>query len=151
MAGQPAHRGVEGGDRKRPEPARHGPFDRQCLRARTTGRHALYGIEVTSPWLPPDGDPTTFGTDRDPLMGKSVGGIVVFGGGLALYDDNGVVGGLGVSGDSPCADHNVAWRVRIALGLDKVPAGVNPKAKDAIVYDLDPNGKSASGWGWSAP
>jgi len=107
----------------------------------------LYGIEVTSPWLPPDGDPTTFGTDRDPLMGKSVGGIVVFGGGLALYDDNGVVGGLGVSGDSPCADHNVAWRVRIALGLDKVPAGVNPKAKDAIVYDLDPNGKSASGWG----
>jgi uncharacterized protein GlcG (DUF336 family) len=32
----------------------------------------------------------------------------VFGGGLALYDDQGIVGGLGVSGDSACADHNVA-------------------------------------------
>ena len=59
----------------------------------------------------------------------------------------GIVGGLGVSGDFSCADHNVAWRVRAALGLDKVPAGVNPLRKDAIVYDLDPNNKSASGWG----
>jgi uncharacterized protein GlcG (DUF336 family) len=41
---------------------------------------------------------------------------VAFGGGLALYDDNGVIGGLGVSGDTPCADHNVAWRMRDALG-----------------------------------
>jgi hypothetical protein len=107
----------------------------------------LYGIEVTNPWQPQVGDPATFGTDQDPLIGKSVGGIVVFGGGLALYDANGIVGGLGVSGDSSCADHNVAWRVRVALGLEKAPAGVNPNAKDAIVYDLDPNGKSASGWG----
>lgn len=108
---------------------------------------SLFGIEDTNPWLPPGGDPSTFGTNRDPLLGSSVGGVVVFGGGLALYDGNGVVGGLGVSGDSSCADHNVAWRVRLALGLDKVPAGVSPKAKDAIIYDLDPNGKSASGWG----
>lgn len=56
-------------------------------------------------------------------------------------------GGLGVSGDSSCADHNVAWRVRKALGLDKVAAGVNPNRKDAIVHDLGPDEKSASGWG----
>ncbi|HWK65053.1 MAG TPA: heme-binding protein [Rhizobiaceae bacterium] len=110
----------------------------------------LYGLENTNP---PNqavafaGDPSTFGTATDPLIGKPVGGVVVFGGGLALYDDTGVVGGLGISGDSSCADHNVAWRVRRGLGLDKVPAGVNAVAKDAIVYDLDPGGKSASGWG----
>lgn len=59
----------------------------------------------------------------------------------------GFVGGLGVSGDSSCTDHNVAWRVRAALGLDKVQAGVNPERKDAIVDDLNPENKSASGFG----
>jgi Haem-degrading len=72
---------------------------------------------------------------------RRIGGIVVFGGGLALYRDGNVVGGLGVSGDSSCADHNVAWRVRAALGLDKTPQ------KDAIIYDLNHDNKSASGFG----
>ena len=110
----------------------------------------LFGLEVTNPVNPVvafAGDAANFGTAADPMVGKPIGGVVVFGGGLALYDDSGIVGGLGVSGDSSCADHNVAWRIRAALGLDKVPAGVNPLRKDAIVYDLDPNNKSASGWG----
>jgi uncharacterized protein GlcG (DUF336 family) len=110
----------------------------------------LFGLEATSPVNPAvafAGEPASFGTTADPLVGKPVGGVVVFGGGLALYDDAGIVGGLGVSGDSSCADHNVAWRVRTALRLDKVPAGVSPLRKDAIVYDLDPSNKSASGWG----
>ena len=110
----------------------------------------LFGLQATSPVNPTvafAGDPAAFGTAADPMLGKPVGGLVAFGGGLALYDATGIVGGLGVSGDSSCADHNVAWRVRAALGLDKVPAGVNPLRKDAIVYDLDPKNKSASGWG----
>ncbi|HEX8165205.1 MAG TPA: heme-binding protein [Beijerinckiaceae bacterium] len=110
---------------------------------------SLYGILQASPPSPEAlaGDAAQFGTPSDPMLGKRIGGVVVFGGGLALYDDGGVVGGLGVSGDSSCADHNVAWRVRTALGLDKVPAGVSPGRKDAIVYDLGPDGKSASGFG----
>jgi hypothetical protein len=37
----------------------------------------------------------------------------VFSGGLALYDAEGVwIGELGVSGDSSCADDNIAWRTR---------------------------------------
>lgn len=93
------------------------------------------------------GEPQQFGTQQDPMIGKATGGVIVFGGGLALYDDNGIAGGLGVSGDSSCADHNVAWRVRHQLGLDHVPAGVSPNMKDAIIYDIGPDGKSASGFG----
>ncbi|WP_027145378.1 heme-binding protein [Mesorhizobium sp. WSM3626] len=110
----------------------------------------LFGLQATNPVnqvAAYAGDAKTFGSAQDPLLGKPIGGIVVFGGGLALYDGKTIVGALGVSGDSSCADHNVAWRVRAALGLDKVPAGVNPNRKDAIIYDLDPGGKSASGWG----
>jgi uncharacterized protein GlcG (DUF336 family) len=110
---------------------------------------SLYGIIASSPPSPVAnaGDANTFGSPNDPMMGKRIGGVIVFGGGLALYDGNDVVGGLGVSGDSACADHNIAWRVRNALGLDKVPAGVNPQRKDAIIYDMNAAGQSASGFG----
>jgi hypothetical protein len=70
----------------------------------------------------------------------------VFGGGLALYRDGAVIGALGVSGDSSCADHNVAWRVREALELGEVTAGVSPNQDDGIVYDIA-DGTSAGGWG----
>lgn len=110
---------------------------------------SLYGIVTASPPSPEAnaGDAAQFGTPNDPMTGKRIGGVIVFGGGLALYDGNDVVGGLGVSGDSACADHNAAWRVRQALGLDKVPAGVNPQRKDAIIYDMNNSGQSASGFG----
>jgi uncharacterized protein GlcG (DUF336 family) len=110
---------------------------------------SLYGIIMASPPSPEanTGDATLFGSRSDPAVGKRIGGIIVFGGGLALYNDSGIVGGLGISGDSACADHNIAWRTRKALGLDKVPAGVNPQLKDAIVYDMNGTGQSASGFG----
>jgi uncharacterized protein GlcG (DUF336 family) len=104
---------------------------------------SLYGIVQAGPPSPEanTGDSTQFGTPSDPAVGKRIGGTVVFGGGLALYNESGVIGGIGVSGDSSCADHNVVWRMRKALGLDKTPQ------KDAIIYDLGPDGKSASGFG----
>ena len=109
----------------------------------------LYGALATNPPSADigSGDPTQFGSAADPMLGKSVGGVVVFGGGLALYDGNDIVGGLGLSGDSSCADHNIAWRVRKALSLDKVPAGLDPQTKDGIIYDVGVDGKSASGFG----
>jgi len=64
-----------------------------------------------------DGDAADWGTARDPLIGKRVGGTITFGGGLAIYNGNIKVGGLGVSGDTACADHSVAWRIRTALKL----------------------------------
>jgi hypothetical protein len=104
---------------------------------------SLYGIITASPPSPEasQGDAAQFGSGSDPALGKRIGGTITFGGGLALYNDTGPVGGLGISGDSSCADHNVAWRIRQALGLDKTPQ------KDTIKYDLGSDGKSASGFG----
>ncbi|RYZ81827.1 MAG: heme-binding protein, partial [Proteobacteria bacterium] len=86
-----------------------------------------------------------------PMVGERVGGIVIFGGGLALYDNNEkIVGALGVSGDTSCADHNIAWRTRNALKLDHVPNGVaptKPRKSDQIIYDIGFTGKSKSGFG----
>ena len=101
------------------------------------------------------GDVSTWGTGDDPVVGRRVGGTVVFGGGLALYDDRGeLVGGLGVSGDESCTDHVVAWKVRHGLNLDNVPAGVTKSKDDNIVHDLsvDPgSGRMQSAGGYGHP
>jgi hypothetical protein len=73
--------------------------------------------------------------------------VVVFGGGLALYSGSDMVGALGVSGDTSPADHNIAWCVRKALGLDSVPNGITHIGNDAIIYDIGMLGKSSSGYG----
>ena len=67
------------------------------------------------------------------------------GGGLALYNASGkIVGGVGVSGDTSCADHNIAYRTRNTLNLDYVPAGVatahDPTRRDNIIFDIVPQG-----------
>ena len=92
------------------------------------------------------------------MVGGKIGGVNVFGGGLALYNSAGkLLGGLGVSGDSFCADHNIAWRTRNNLGLDNVPGGVSGDSTrpDNIVNDITPQpgqmeGVSAGGWGHPA-
>jgi hypothetical protein len=85
-----------------------------------------------------------FGTPKDPMVGRRVGGVNVFGGGLAAYRNGIRVGGLGVSGDTSCTDHMVAWKVRNALGLDQLRAvpGVSgdPKRPDNIIFDITSNG-----------
>jgi hypothetical protein len=74
--------------------------------------------------------------------------VNVFGGGVALYNSAGeIIGAVGVSGDSSCADHNIGWRVRDALGLDFVPGGVSPTGDDNIIYDIGDDGVSESGFG----
>lgn len=41
------------------------------------------------------------------------GGLIFFGGGVALYSADGkIIGGLGISGDTSCTDHEIAKRVR---------------------------------------
>ena len=70
------------------------------------------------------GDPSTYGTGSDPLNNKRIGGVNTFGGGLALYNSAKVkVGAIGVSGDTSCTDHAVAWKIRSLLKLNYVPGG----------------------------
>ena len=57
--------------------------------------------------------------------------MIVIGGALPLHTPEGkLVGGLGVSGDTSCTDHVIAWKVRNKLGLDAVPMGVAPGRSD---------------------
>jgi uncharacterized protein GlcG (DUF336 family) len=121
----------------------------------------LYGLQESNP-VSTDvayrGNPSDNGQSDDPMIGGRIGGINVFGGGLALYNaQKQLIGGLGVSGDSSCADHNIAWRTRNTLKLDFVPGGVGPDTTrpDNIVYDImtQPGfaiGVSTSGWGHPA-
>jgi uncharacterized protein GlcG (DUF336 family) len=110
----------------------------------------MFGLAATNPVDTATmyaGDPAQYGTAEDPMVGQKASGVVTFAGGLALYDETGIVGALGVSGDTSCGDHNVAWRVRKHLGLDKVPAGITADNNDAIIYDIGLLGKSSSGYG----
>jgi uncharacterized protein GlcG (DUF336 family) len=122
---------------------------------------SLFGLQHSNPVDPLvayAGRAEDFGTRNDPMVDERPGGVNVFGGGLALYNSAGrLVGAIGVSGDSSCADHNIAWRTRATLQLDFVPAGVSgdPDRPDNIVYDITPQpgqqeGVSASGWGHPA-
>jgi hypothetical protein len=76
------------------------------------------------------------------------------------------MGGVGVSGDTSCADHNISWRVRHILEFDHMAASGSLGAvpgpaslfagdsthPDNIIFDIKPNpsggsGNSASGFG----
>lgn len=110
---------------------------------------SLYSLATSGPPNPQAafGNPASFGTPNDPMIGKAVGGVIVFGGGLALYNAQGkIVGGLGLSGDTSCADHIIAWRVRHQLNLDHVPMGPSPSHNDNMILDYK-NGFSPSGFG----
>lgn len=108
---------------------------------------SLYGLQHSNPVDAANayaGSPANFGTKADPLKNKRVGGVNVFGGGLALYNQSKVkIGAVGVSGDTSCTDHVVAWKIRKNLKLDNVPAGFNTLTPgtsnlgDEMVIDTD--------------
>jgi uncharacterized protein GlcG (DUF336 family) len=98
------------------------------LWAATQPGGSLFGLQHSNPVdteAAYQGPSSKYGTHNDPLVGVKIGGVNVFGGGLGLYNEDGLlIGGIGVSGDTSCADHNIAWRTRHTLNLDYVPGGV---------------------------
>jgi len=115
---------------------------------------SLFGLQASNPVDPAvayRGDGSAFGTTSDPMKGGRVGGVNVFGGGVPLYYDGDVIGAIGFSGDTSCADHNIAWKVREYLSSveDYTPAGsgvggVGPGGTDDIIFDTqggDANGE----------
>lgn len=121
---------------------------------------SLFGLQESNPvdtGVAYKGPSSNYGTAHDPMVGNKIGGINVFGGGLAMYaTGKKLVGGVGVSGDTSCADHNIAWRVRNILGMDHL-SGVGGVSGDAahpdnIIFDIKENpaggtGVSAGGFG----
>lgn len=110
------------------------------LYAATQPGGTLYGLQHSNPvdtGVAYGGNENNFGQSNDPMVGKNIGGVNVFGGGLALYNSAGtLVGGLGVSGDTSCTDHIVAWKTRHALNFDNVPSGLSGVGKDNIINDI---------------
>ena len=114
---------------------------------------SLYGLQHSNPVDPEvayAANAVLFGTAHDPLVGTRVGGVNVFGGGLVLLAKGGIrVGGVGVSGDTSCTDHMVAWRVRNTLTLDHLGTvgGVSgdPAHPDNIIFDIKPSPDGGSG------
>jgi uncharacterized protein GlcG (DUF336 family) len=87
----------------------------------------IFGYHVTNPFNPEFLAPGSG-------IGAVAGGVVTSGGGVPLYLGGKVIGGLGLAGDSACADHVMAYRIRRAAGLDKIPAGVGYHGTDNIDY-----------------
>ena len=126
---------------------------------------SLFGLQESNPVntaVAYQGPATAFGTSGDPMVGQRIGGVNVFGGGLALYDaSHKLVGGIGVSGDTSCSDHNIAWRARHNLNLDFLLGSIPGVAQlfagdtahpDNIIFDITANpgggtGISASAFG----
>lgn len=94
--------------------------------------HSLFGLNNSNPFNPeslatPDG---RGGDDR------IAGGIITFGGGVPLYNMAGkIVGGLGVSGDTACTDHEISKRVRDLAAMN--PSG-GPLVDDIVYSSVDP-------------
>ena len=132
-------------------------FSTANLFAPTQPGASLFGLQESNPVntiVAYGDDPELIGTHDDPIVGKRIGGVNVFGGGLALYTGDGVpAGAIGVSGDTSCADHNIAWRTRDTLSLDNVPGGVGTPG-DNIIYDTtvdSATGHIASAGGFGHP
>ena len=79
------------------------------------------------------------------MIGKRVGGTITFGGRLGLYSGTTAIGGVGLSGDTACADHSTAWRLRNELGL--APAAGNDRItlNNATGHTRSPNDAETQG------
>src|SRR5262245_9990114 len=84
------------------------PLSTARLYTLTQPGHSLWGGPAGNPFNPAcAGRPEDNGKGN----GKVCGGTIVFGGGVPLYKGGVRVGGLGVSGDTSCTDHEIAKRV----------------------------------------
>jgi uncharacterized protein GlcG (DUF336 family) len=76
--------------------------------------HSLFGAATANGF-----NPACLQTPQDRDKGpKLCGGTIVFGGGVPLYKGKTRVGGLGASGDTACADHEIAKRMRDKAGFN---------------------------------
>ena len=91
--------------------------------------HSLWSLGQSNLWHPAlTAPPGGQGGGNNQIAG----GLIFFGGGVPIYRAGKIIGGLGISGDTSCTDHEIAKRTRNELSLNP-PGG--PMADD-IVYSL---------------
>jgi uncharacterized protein GlcG (DUF336 family) len=95
-----------------------GPLSTAQLYTLTQPGHSLWSLGQSnlfeSKFLAP---PSGHGGGKEQIAG----GLIFFGGGVALYSGGTIIGGLGISGDTSCTDHEIAKRVRDLASLN--PSG----------------------------
>jgi uncharacterized protein GlcG (DUF336 family) len=91
------------------------PLSTARLYTLTQPGHSLWGVAQPNPFNP---ECIVAPTDAKKTDGRVCGGSIAFGGGVPLYRGKTKVGGLGVSGDTACADHEIAKRMRHLAKLD---------------------------------
>lgn len=102
------------------------PLSTARLYTLTQPGHSLWGIAASNPYVAAD----LKAPGQGAASGRIEGGLISFGGGVPLYKDNKIIGALGVSGDTACADHETAKRMRNLAGLNP-PGGMGA---DDITY-----------------
>jgi uncharacterized protein GlcG (DUF336 family) len=91
------------------------PLSTARLYTLTQPGHSLWGLAAGNPFNPAClATPAQASRHGDALCG----GTITFGGGVPLYRNKTRIGGLGVSGDTACADHEIAKRMRHLAQLD---------------------------------
>jgi uncharacterized protein GlcG (DUF336 family) len=91
------------------------PLSTARLYTLTQPGHSLWGLSAGDPF---NAACLAAPADAGQQTGRICGGAIAFGGGVPLYKGKTRVGGLGVSGDTACADHEIAKRIRHLTGLD---------------------------------
>ncbi len=91
--------------------------------------HSLFGLNQSNPF-----NPQSLAASKGDDGPKIAGGIITFGGGVPLYKNGKIVGGLGISGDTACTDHEISKRVRTLATLDP-PGG--PSVDDITYSSAD--------------
>jgi uncharacterized protein GlcG (DUF336 family) len=91
------------------------PMSTARLYTLTQPSHSLWGVAEPNPFNP---ECVVAPADMNKTNGRICGGAIAFGGGVPLYRNKTRVGGLGLSGDTACADHEIAKRIRHLAGLD---------------------------------
>lgn len=91
------------------------PLSTARLYTLTQPGHSLWGLAAGNPFNPACLETPDRASHHDAPV---CGGTITFGGGVPLYRNKTRVGGLGVSGDTACADHEIAKRMRHLVQLD---------------------------------
>jgi uncharacterized protein GlcG (DUF336 family) len=107
------------------------PLSTARLYTFTQPGHSLWSLGQSNLWNPSFNAPPGGQGGGTQQIG---GGLIFFGGGVPLYRNGTVIGGLGISGDTSCADHEIAKFTRDELGLNP-PAG--PTADDISYSSTD--------------